>query len=132
MKSKLRIAWEWLMQTKLVRFLFRDKVDLIMLILSIMFVVLYFIKTPEVSSDNFSDGNFSAWIAILCLYILGSIWRMGSLVDSLKQYVTNPEYRRHLGLDLKISSKYDKKMTVIFFTFVVIMLILVFFSLYNI
>ncbi len=68
---------------KILKYLWRDKVSLGVLILTIAFAIV----------------GFSGFLWLLILFIFrGIIWE-GRYVDALNKYVTDPEYRKELGLD---------------------------------
>lgn len=68
---------------KILRYLWRDKVSLGVLILTIAFAIV----------------GFSGFLWLLILFIFRGIMWEGQYVDALDKYVTVPEYRKELGLD---------------------------------
>ena len=108
---------------KIFRYLWRDKVDLIMLLLTIMFGVLS-IKSLS------GESKYVYWLLVLNLYIIGVMVRMGMMTDLLKYYIKDPEIRRTLGLDHK-ESKGDKIAGVIFFGVFLILYVFIFITLYS-
>jgi hypothetical protein len=114
---------------KLIRYLLRDKIDLIMFALTVMFTILFFIKTPDISADLLSEGNFSFWLPVLCLFILGStIWTKGTMGDLLNLYVTNPEYRLLLNLShYKPKKPFREKIFGIVFALIITGMLILFF-----
>lgn len=117
---------------KFFNYLLRDKVDLLFLIIVLMFSILYFIKTPVVSSDNFSEGNFSAILPMCFLFILGSgIWTKGIMTDLMREYIKDPEIRKKLNLDPIELSSLAKIVQIFFFTFAIIMLVVIFIYFLN-
>lgn len=73
---------------KLFRYLFKDKVDLILL----LFIVAMSVKNFTVT------GKFEFVNALLILYILGTMYRMGALWDLLNNNVTVRKLRQDLKL----------------------------------
>jgi hypothetical protein len=65
--------------------LWRDKVSLGVLILTIAFAIV----------------GFKYWTYLLILYIFRGIMWEGKYIESLNKYVTDPKYRKLLGLDEK-------------------------------
>lgn len=71
-------------QFKIIRYFFRDKVDIILLLTAIAFMVKDF-------------GRFS-FLGVVIMYILCVMWRMGTAMDNLNEYVTDKDYRQQLKL----------------------------------
>ena len=69
---------------KFIRYLLRDRADLILLLVVISVIIKDF------------DQNFM-WIGLV-LYIFGVMWRMGTLMDTLNDNVTLMNLRVKLGL----------------------------------
>ena len=113
---------------KLLSYLMRDKVDLIFLVLTIEFTILFFIKTPVISEELAKTGNFSMWLPVVCLFILGStMWTKGLMTDLMKQYIKDPEARKKLHLDpIPKSTGFDRMIEIFFLIFWIIAFIFVF------
>jgi len=80
---------------RLIKFIFRDKVDLI-----ILFVVIAFL---------IRDFERYAFLGIIVLYIIGVMYRMGIAMENLDLYVTNADYRKKLKLYPLIGFSYKPK-----------------------
>lgn len=113
---------------KIFRYLWRDKVDLIILLLTVMFGVLG--MTSYFRNQHTQEGNFSYWIVLLILYIIGAIVRIGIMLDVMNSSIKDPEIRRTLSLDHK-ESKGDKIAGAIFFGIFLTMYVAIFITLYN-
>lgn len=109
--------------------LLRDKVDLIFLAVVVMFTILHFVKNPYNTERMWSDGNYSPFLAIVCAYIFYSIYRMGTLMDLLNRYVTDPEARELLNLNWKPLTLRNKIYDYVFDAAVIAMIVAAFISL---
>ena len=84
---------------KLIRYLLRDKVDLILLLVLISLLITQF------GSYSLMEGVLSMFI----LYILGAMWRMGTAMDIINDNVMNIQVRKQLGLHPIAGSYYNNK-----------------------
>ena len=131
--QNIKIFCRFVAKSKVVRYMKRDVIDLIMLCLTMMFTALYFIKVPYLSADNFREGNFSAWLAVLCLFIVGSaIWTKGIMTDMMVKYIKDPEIRKLLHLDPEEKTTLEKAFGVFFLICFLLMFVLLFLNLLNI
>jgi hypothetical protein len=83
---------------KIFRYLFRDKVDFILLLICIALMV-----------KNFPGY---AVLGIFVLYIFSVMWRMGNLMDIINENVTVKSLRQKLGLYPVPGVRPVKKLTI--------------------
>ena len=105
---------------KILKYFWRSKVDLILLILTIEFLVAHFI----------TGKDFTVFFIIMVGYSLGTIIRVGRLTDLLEQYLDDSVERLRQGFDLhKYKTPLYTIVDVFFFVVWVAMLVAVFFML---
>jgi len=95
-------------QPKLLRYLLRDKVDFILLLITISFLIA---GMKTFNSRNPNDFTV-AWLGVFILYIIGVTIRTGTSMDIIDKYVYDPLVREELGLNRIMGVTYKPKSTV--------------------
>jgi hypothetical protein len=75
---------------RLLRYILRDKVDLLLLITSLSMFTLMCV-TDQLDT-------FSSIVGIYSVYVFGTMVRLGIATDCLNEYVTDPDNRAKLNL----------------------------------
>jgi hypothetical protein len=86
---------------KFFRYLIRDKVDFILLLILISLLIIEF--------NN--SGLLKGILSIFILYVLGVTWRMGKAMDIINEYVIDRTLRISLGMHPIPGEHYIKRKT---------------------